>query len=161
MKKMTQCMIAAAIAWMALPAPAGAQTVDGAAVQAAAARFASGLAWRSASLLEADFSCSGKIEQAILGTSDQEIAVAIFTLGLNQPPSLVHFDASGRNIEASKIRVDDYNLTVDEIAGVTGETPVGYRPSSACHGVRVSDDSYEAAHIYWNHADRRFNTWSQ
>lgn len=161
MTKMAQWMMVATLAGIALPVLAGAQTIDGAPVKAAAERFASGLAWRSASLLEADFSCSGNTEQAILGTSGKEIVVAIFTQGLNQPPALVHFDASGRNIEASKIRMDDYNLSAQEIAGVAGEAPVGYRPSNACHGVRVSDDSYEAAHIYWNHADRRFDTWSQ
>ncbi len=151
----------AALAGVMLPGAAMAQAVDGAVVKAAADKFAEGVAWSSASILEADFSCTGRVQQAILGTWAKEIVVAIFTQGINRPPALVQFDASDRNIPASKIRVDDYNLTAEEIAGVSGETPVGYRQSTTCHGVRLSDDSHEAAHIYWNHTDQRFDVWAQ
>lgn len=161
MRQIAAWLTAAVLAGIALPGLASAQTIDSAVIKAAAERFVTEPEWRSASVLEADFSCSGKIQQAILGTWAKEIVVAIFTQGINQPPSLVKFDAGNRNGKAAKIRLDDYNLTVDEIAGVSGETPVGYRRSTTCHGVRLSDDSYEAAHIYWNHDNQRFDTWAQ
>ncbi|WP_332878114.1 hypothetical protein [Massilia sp. S19_KUP03_FR1] len=161
MRRITGWLTAALLAGIALPNVASAQKIDGPIVQAAADKFATGVVWRSASVLEADFSCAGKVQQAILGTWDKEIVVAIFTQGIHQPPALLHFDASDRKAQASKIRVDDYNLTADEIAGVSGDAPVGYRPSTSCHGIRLSDDSYEAAHIYWNHDQQRFDTWSQ
>lgn len=146
-------------AWISLALPATAQ--QPAAIQAAAEKFATGVAWRGASVLAADFSCAGKVQYAILGTWGTEVVVAIFTQGIDTPPALVHFDGAGRNLAASKIRLDDYNLTAAEIAGVSGEVPAGYRPSTTCHGVRLSDDSYEAAHIYWNHESQRFDTWVQ
>jgi len=161
MKRIGHWLVAATLGSMLLPGAAMAQTIDSAVVKAAAEKFAQGVAWSSATVLEADFSCIGKVQHAILGTWAQEIVVAIFTQGINRPPALVHFDASDRTIPASKIRIDDYNLTPEEIAGVTGEKPVGYRPSTTCHGVRLSDDSYEAAHIYWNHDDQRFDVWAQ
>lgn len=161
MRQIAAWLTAAVLAGIALPGLAGAQTIDGAIIKAAAEKFVKEPEWRSASVLEADFSCSGKLQQAILGTWANEIVVAIFTQGINHPPSLVKFDAGNRNGKAAKIRVDDYNLTAEEIAGVSGEAPAGYRPSTTCHGVRLSDDSHEAAHIYWNHDNQRFDTWAQ
>lgn len=161
MKRIAGWMAATAFAGWVLPGVASAQTIDSSVVKAAADQFVEGVAWSSASVLEADFSCTGKVQQAILGTWAKEIAVAIFTQGINKPPALVQFDASDRNIAATKIRLDDYNLSAEEIAGVSGETPVGYRPSTTCHGVRLSDDSHEAAHIYWNHDNQRFDVWAQ
>ena len=90
----------AALAGVMLPGVAMAQAVDGAVVKAAADKFAEGVAWSSASILEADFSCTGRVQQAILGTWAKEIVVAIFTQGINRPPALVQFDASDRNIPA-------------------------------------------------------------
>jgi hypothetical protein len=161
MQRITGWLAAAALAGFMIPGAGMAQTIDNGVVKAAADKFAEGVAWSGATVLEADFSCTGKVQQAILGTWAQEIVVAIFTQGINQPPALVHFDASDRNIAASKIRLDDYSLSAEEIAGVSGETPVGYRPSTTCHGVRLSDDSHEAAHIYWNHTNQRFDVWVQ
>jgi len=161
MKWIAGWLTAAMVAATAWPGVASAQMSDGGIVKAAADKFAAGVAWRGASVLEADFSCTGKVQYAILGTWEREIVVAIFTQGIHQPPALLHFDATNRNTQASKLRVDDLNLTAEEIAGVSGETPVGYRPSTTCHGVRLSDDSYEAAHIYWNHDFQRFDTWAQ
>lgn len=161
MRQIAAWLTAAVLAGIALPGLASAQTIDGAIIKAAAERFVKEPEWRSASVLEADFSCSGKLQKAILGTWANEIVVAIFTQGITHPPSVVKFDAGNRNGKAAKIRLDDYNLTADEIAGVSGEMPVGYRPSTTCHGVRLSDDSHEAAHIYWNHDNQRFDTWAQ
>ena len=161
MAQIAQWLATAAMAGMMLPGLATAQTADGSAVKAAADRFAADIMWRPATVIEADFNCTGKVQPAILGMSEKQIAVAIFTQGLNQPPALVRFDVDGRNPQASKIRVDDYSLSAEEIAGVSGATPTGYRPSTTCHGVRLSDDSYEAAHIYWDHDNQRFETWAQ
>jgi hypothetical protein len=154
-------MAAAVVAGMTVSGIAIAQTDQGMAVQAAAEKFTGGFLWRASTLLSADFNCTGKAQYALLGTSTKEIAVAIFSDGLNQPPSLLRFEADGMSIIESKIRLDDYSLSAAEIAGLTGETPVGYRPSDKCHGVRLSDDRSDAAHIYWDYDHQRFDSWSQ
>ena len=154
--------VAAALVCTAAPAFAAAQQNAGSStVQAAALKFAGGVAWRADTVIASDFSCKGQVQQAILGALPDEILVAIFTHGLDQAPEVLRFDAGDRNILASKIRVDDYALSMAEITGVSGAAPVGYRQSTACHGVRLSDDSSEAAHIYWDHDHQRFDSWTQ
>jgi hypothetical protein len=154
-------LAAAALAGMTVSSTVAAQTANAAQVRMAAEKFAGNVMWRPASVLEADFNCTGKVQYAILGTSAQEIVVAIFNQDLTQAPALLRFDSDARNGTASKIRLDDYSLTAAEIAGVSGAEPVGYRQSIACHGVRLSDDSHEAAHIYWDHDNGRFDSWAQ
>jgi len=162
MGSIVQTLIATALAGALLPGPAWAQTdTDKAAVHAAALKFAGGIAWRADTVIAADFTCTGKVQQAILGVLPDEILVAIFTQGLDQKPETLRFDAGERNVVASKIRVDDLSLTADDIAGVSGTAPVGYRPSATCHGVRLSDDTSEAAHIYWDHDHQHFDSWAQ
>lgn len=162
MDRIAEKVVAAALASLLLAPAAWAQSAPThAAVHAAAASFAGGIAWRAETVIAADFSCTGKVQQAILGVLPDEILVAIFTHGLDQAPELVRFEASEHNLLASKIRVDDYSMSAQEIAGVSGAAPVGYRPSRTCHGVRLSDDSSEAAHIYWDHDHRRFESWTQ
>ena len=159
---MRKKLLAATVAGVLSPLLAWAQAdIGNAAVHAAATKFAGGIAWRADTVIAADFSCTGNMQQAILGALPDEILVAIFTHGLQQAPEMLRFDAGERNILASKIRVDDYSLSADEIAGVSGAPPVGYRPSTSCHGVRLSDDTSEAAHIYWDHDHQRFDSWAQ
>jgi len=154
-------MIAAAVAASVVQSTAMAQDVQGLAVRAAAEKFTGSFMWRPATLLTADFNCTGKVQHAILGTSIKEIAVAIFTDGLDAPPALLRFEAEGLRAVESKIRLDDYTLSAAEIADISGAVPVGYRPSGTCHGVRLSDDSSDAAHIYWDHDNQRFDSWVQ
>jgi hypothetical protein len=154
-------LAAATLAGMTLSGAAVAQSTNAAQVRMAADKFAGNVMWRQGSVLEADFNCSGKVQYAILGTSAKEIVVAMFNQDLTQAPAILRFDIDARNGTASKIRLDDYAMTPAEIAGVSGAEPVGYRQSTACHGVRLSDDSHEAAHIYWDHENGRFDSWAQ
>jgi hypothetical protein len=162
MVRIVQNLAAAVLIGTFLPALAWTQQDTGStAVHAAAMKFAGGIAWRADTVIVSDFSCTGAVQPAILGALPDEILVAIFTHGLTQAPEMLRFDAGGRNILASKIRIDDYSLSAEEIAGVSGAMPVGYRPSTTCHGVRLSDDSSEAAHIYWDHDHHHFDSWTQ
>lgn len=158
---MKRWLAVVALASVVVPGSAFAQDEQAAAVRAAAEKFTGGLMWRPATLLTADFNCTGKVQYAMLGTSTKEIAVAIFTDGLDRPPALLRFEGDALSIVGSKIRLDDYTLSAADIADIAGAAPVGYRPSGACHGVRLSDDRSEAAHIYWDHDNQRFDSWVQ
>ena len=150
-----------ALTGMLLAGAAAAQSTGSDPVYAAAQKVSKEIAWHETSVLAADFNCTGTVQFAILGTSLQEIVVAMFSPDLTQAPALLRFAADARNRQAAKIRLDDYTMSASEIAGIAGAPPVGYRPSGACHGVRLSDDSSEAAHIYWDHDNRRFDSWAQ
>lgn len=130
-------------------------------VKAAAGRFVAGVAWQAQSVLNGDFSCAGKQQHAILGTSAKEIVVAVFTDGLAQAPEVLRFDSEERKAAEAKIRLEDSSLTLDEVTTLAGALPPGYQPSSSCKGVRLSDDASDAAHIYWDHGAKRFDSWSQ
>lgn len=144
---------------LAAAAPAWAQ--DGKAVAAAASQFAGDIVWRPASVLDADFSCSGKTEHAILGTSLTEIVVGIFTDGLARPPALVRFTAQNRHPLALKINLEANDLRADELQEMAGDVPSGYQVRPDCFSVRLSDDQIDAVHIYWDHTNRQFGSWSQ
>jgi hypothetical protein len=154
-------LVAAAVAASALSGAAVAQDSQAAAVRAAAEKFTGGFMWRPATLLMADFNCTGNVQPAMLGSSTKEIAVVIFADGLDRPPALLRFEGDALSIAQSKIRLDDYTLSPAEIADIAGAPPVGYRPSGTCQGVRLSDDRSEAAHIYWDHDNQRFDSWVQ
>lgn len=131
------------------------------AVKKAADQFVGGVTWQAQSVLSADFSCAGRIEHAILGTSDKEIVVAIFTPDLSRAPEVLRFDAAGRQPQAARIRLEDSALTPAEITTLAGSAPTGYRPSATCKGVRLSDAASDAAHIYWDHDSKKFDSWAQ
>jgi hypothetical protein len=131
------------------------------AVKAAAQRFVGGVEWQENSVLKGDFSCAGKQQSAILGTSKNEIVVAVFTQDLARAPEVLRFASEDRKPAEAKIRIDDSSLSVDEIQTLAGMVPPGYRMSKTCKGVRLSDDASDAAHIYWDHDARRFDSWSQ
>jgi hypothetical protein len=139
----------------------GADALANPAVKAAASHFVGGIAWQEGSVLTADFSCAGKAQSAILGTSDKEIVVAVFTQSLAKPPEVLRFASEDHNPAEAKIRLEDSSLTKDEIASLSNATPPGYRPSKTCKGLRLSDDSSGAAHIYWDRDGRRFDSWTQ
>jgi hypothetical protein len=161
MRRSVAWLMATALAGAILPGLALAQNTAEGPVQAAATKFFSGAAWRESTVLVSDFNCTGGLQFAILGGSAKEILVAIFTKGLGQPPEILRFDADQHDILAAKMRLDDYTLSADEIAGVSGTAPTGYRPSGTCHGLRVSDEGIDAAHIYWDHDHQQFDTWTQ
>ena len=130
-------------------------------VKAAAAHFIGGIAWQEGSVLSADFSCAGKKQSAILGTSDTEIVVAVFTQNLGKPPEVLRFDARDRKPAEARLRLEDSALSKDEIQSLSNAAPPGYRQSKTCKGLRLSDDGSDTAHIYWDHEARRFDTWTQ
>jgi hypothetical protein len=129
------------------------------AVKEAAQRFVGGIEWQEKSVLKGDFRCDGRQRHAILGTSDKEVVVAVFTQGLAHAPEVLRFDREQHTGEV-RIRLDDAALNLKEIETLAGMIPPGYRPSPRCKGVRLVDDASDAAHIYWDHDKRRFDSWS-
>jgi hypothetical protein len=131
------------------------------AVKSAADRFAGGVDWQEQSVLEGDFSCAGRPQNAILGTAGDEVVVAVFTQGLSSPPELLRFASAAANGDAASIGLDESSLSVEEIAGLSGKEPKGYRQSGSCKGVRLDGPGPGVAHIYWDHDGRRFDSWTQ
>lgn len=108
-----------------------------------------------------DFSCRGKREVAILGTSPTEISVAVFLNGLSKKPELLQFSASRRNLETVMLATESLDFSVQEFEQEVGPLPEGLRPSKTCLGLTMGDQETDSAHVYWNRKARRFEGWSR
>lgn len=125
-------------------------------VAMAAARFLPEVDWRAESSVSADFTCRGRRESAIVGTTSKEIIIAIFIDGVSQKPEVLRYSAAMRDTRTAKLTTEtlDYDPK-DEDAGDLR----GVRRSKTCQGLNLSDEKVDSAHIYWNHEAKRFDSW--
>jgi hypothetical protein len=117
----------------------------------AASRFVPGVKWKADSVVVADFTCEGHKQQAILGIDAKEMTVvAVFLHGLAAKPEVLKLL---RYVETVRLEAEALDYEPDY--------PLrGYRQSKTCKGLAVIDDSIDAAHLYWDHIDHRFGSWS-
>lgn len=115
----------------------------------AAHRFVPGVQWQANSLVSSDFTCRGHQEVALLGTTANEIVVAVFLDGATKEPRVLRYSAKARNAATA-------TLGIEPPGDNDPDAPKG---SGACHGLRLDDGEIDAAHIYWNAAAREFADW--
>jgi len=141
-----------------LPLVLCAQTTDRVepSVQAAAAKFVPGVRWRAKSVVAGDFSCRGRSESAILGTSESEIVVAVFLNGLHREPQVLRYSAKVRDAASAVLEIESLDIDREKELGYA--LP-GFRRSKTCRGLNLSDGRSDSAHIYWNHESHRFDDW--
>jgi len=139
---------------LASPAPA----VEPAAV--AAARLMPNVHWKSDQEVVGDFTCLGNAERAVLGTTNSEIVVAVFTDGMNMRPKVLRFPSGRRNPETASLVAEDLDFKKKQLEKELGYVPEGLKPSKTCKGLNMSDQNTDSAHIYWHREKRRFLSWS-
>jgi hypothetical protein len=112
--------------------------------------------WRAESSVSADFTCRGRRESAIVGTTSKEIIIAIFIDGVSRKPDVLRYSAAMRDTRTATLTTEtlDYDPK-DEDAGDLR----GFRRSKTCKGLNLSDEKVDSAHIYWNHEAKRFDSW--
>ena len=124
------------------------------AVVGAANKYVPGIIWHSESVISGDFTCRGRIEQAILGITAQEIMVVVFINGLQNKPEVlrdkVHTPAD------AELTIEDLDYDAKDQAGVELE---GFLRSKVCKGLNIADNHVDSFHVYWNHKDSQFNWW--
>jgi hypothetical protein len=128
------------------------------ALPAAASKFVPGVTWRPNSVLTADFSCRGRKEQAILGSTATEIVIAVFLSGTSAPPEVLRYTAMARNARTATLTIE--SLDYDPKKQDDLDLP-GFRRSRTCKGLNLSDGRVDSAHIYWNHDTKRFDDWAR
>jgi hypothetical protein len=109
--------------------------------------------WRASSVRRADFSCHGRREYALLGTTRTDIVVAIFASGLQSAPAVLRYSTEMRDPRSSRLIVESSDTSPDT-KGLRG-----YEASATCKGLALSDGRIDAAHIYWNHDTQHFDEW--
>ena len=108
----------------------------------AANHFMPGITWRQSSALRGDFSCHGRREYAILGTSHSEtvrpyIIVAIFLDGLNKQPEFV-ID-SVHVLKDAQLTLEDWgDLETLEERGIHIQD---FQQRKTCKGLNIADDN--------------------
>lgn len=121
---------------------------------AAAAKYVPGVRWRPESIVTGDFTCAGRAQQAILGSNDREIVIAVFIHGTGERPEVLR-DAV-RNANSAELTSEDLDYDPEEVDRVLP----GFERSKSCRGLQLSDGHTDSLHLYWNHQDRRFDGWS-
>ena len=124
------------------------------AIVSAANKYIPGVTWHSESVISGDFTCRGRIEQAILGITAQEIVIVVFINGLENRPEIlrdkVHTPAD------AELTIENLDYDPNEQAGVELE---GFLRSKECKGLNIADNHVDSFHVYWNHKDGRFDWW--
>jgi len=128
-----------------------------AAVEKAAAKYDPGVTWQARSIVSGNFTCRGRKEQAILGTSpSHQIVVRHFRKRTHlAPPALLRYPA--RNPKTAELTVEDLDYNPRQDIGYDLE---GFQPSKVCKGLNLSDGLTDSAHIYWNRKAHRFEDWT-
>lgn len=129
------------------------------AVIAAASKFLPDITWKKDSVVTGNFSCRGRIEHAILGTSKTEIVVAVFLDGLTRSPQVLRYSAKTRDPSTAELKTEDGDFDPKEFEDEVGYIPDGMRPSKSCIGLNLSDGNVDSAHIYWNHNAKQLSDW--
>src|SRR6266404_4639026 len=115
-------------------------------IEIAAARYVPGVSWHRESVVTADFTCQGRKQQAIAGTSPGYIEIAVFLNGTNKRPERLRYSAKARNPVTTTLTTED--LDYDPQSDLGYVLP-GFRRSITCKGLNLSDGDTDSAHIYW------------
>ena len=148
----------AAVVLYFLAAYVQAAGTDTTSIKNAAHRYFPMATWRERPIISADFTCSGRKEWAVLGTTPSEILVAIFVKGQSEKPEILHYSRSVRNASTAVLAPEDMDYDPQEDPFYA--LPV-FERSKTCKELNLSDGEVDSAHIYWNHKARRFDAWTR
>ena len=115
--------------------------------------------WQAKSILKADFTCQGKAEFAILGTSQIHIVVAVFRPPSKKPLEVLRYSATARSPESAILEIEPLDFDINELERDVGYIPDGLQPSKTCVGLNMTDQMSDSAHIYWHRQRKRFENW--
>lgn len=151
-------MSAGMVAVWLLAASVRAASGDATVIKNAAHKYFPMATWQERSIIGGDFTCSGKKEWAVLGTTPSEILVAVFVNGPSVKPEILHYSRSVRNGSTAVLSAEDMDYDPQRDVGYA--LP-GFQRSKTCKGLNLSDGEVDSAHIYWNRKARRFADWSR
>jgi hypothetical protein len=135
--------------------PSDAPAADSA-ILLAASRYAPGFAFQKGSLVKGNFDCSGRKQQAVLGTNESDVTVLVFLNGARNRPEAL--EVSGRVKNPALTRLSKESLDYDPQAEVGSILP-GFVKSKTCTGLNLSDGETDSVHIYWDHESHHLSCW--
>ena len=132
------------------------QSAEGTDVSTSAKAYYPKATWQEKSVLTGDFTCQGRQEYAILGTSEELIVIAVFVRGLGEKPEILEYSAKAR--VAKWAELSKVSLDYDPMEEVGYELE-GFARSKTCSGLNLTDNEIDSAHIYWDVKAKVFRDW--
>jgi hypothetical protein len=137
-----------------------ASTTDEEFVLSAAKRADAQIVWQSKSVINGNFTCRGRKEFAILGTSAKQIVIGVFAQNIAKPIEIMRFSGVVRDPATATISIESLDFKTQD-SNDDDSIPKSVTPSKTCVGLNMTDDRIDSAHIYWNRKSRRFESWSR
>ncbi len=118
--------------------------------------------WDSASKVVGDIDCDSLVDTAMVGRTSKTIQVGI-VFGVPTRTNITTIDIAPEVQNA--LPTGDVSLTAESIdydPATVEEGPgelEGFRKSSTCTGLNLSDGETDSLHMYWNHRANRLDWW--
>jgi hypothetical protein len=135
---------------------AAGQPASDSVVAIAASKFVPDVTWRSQSVRRANFTCEGRRQAAILGTTGTEIVIAVFTNGITRKPEVLPFSARTRDALTSELVLESLENGAGDDAPDLGR----FHFSRNCRGLALQDGKVDGVHVYWNPERKQFE-WTR
>jgi hypothetical protein len=109
--------------------------------------------------VSADYDGDGRVDQAFLGHLSGKVFVGVVVTSAKAPQVLEFSVGAGQQAAVCSAEAV---LKVEELDYDPRDVPAdlqGFRPSSACKGLRLADNECDSIHMYWNGIKRRMDWW--
>lgn len=154
------CMTAAGCAKHEEPASAP-QATTAATARQAVAPVAADAGEAQPVVVKADVDCDGVEDMAQMDYVEDRVRVTV-TLAETKTPQSLDFGLGNSMSHASlcgtKAALEIEDMDYDLIEAL-GENPEGFRKSTTCKGLILTDDECDSMHIFWNHDTKHIDWW--
>ncbi|MBS0444619.1 MAG: hypothetical protein JSR59_01600 [Proteobacteria bacterium] len=148
------CLVVANTCWACPSSSVGAQAVE------ELARTKPSMHWNQSSMVCADFDGDGKLDQAIIGTEDNKVAVAVRRNAAAKRPKLQILEFTvGHGLQAAICELP-VRLEVDNLVCRNEDGPLpGRKEGRNARSLDLIDGECDSIHIYWSHVHKGFVWW--
>lgn len=118
--------------------------------------------WDSASAIIGDIDCDRHVDTAMIGRTSRTIQVGIVS-GVSTRPhiSTINIASEVQNaLPTGNVSLTTESIDYDPVTDEGGPGALeGFRRSSTCIGLNLSDGETDSMHMYWNHLANRLDWW--
>jgi hypothetical protein len=118
--------------------------------------------WDSTLSVVGDIDCDSRADTAVIGRMSKSIQVGI-VFGVPAPPNIstISIAPEVQNaLPTGDVTLATESIDYDPVNEEEGPGELeGFRRSSSCIGLNLSDGETDSMHMYWNHQAHRLNWW--
>src|SRR5262249_25037486 len=109
--------------------------------------------------IRADFDCDGDVDFALLGTSGDRVVVAVFPARKSKRPQTLQGQIVDLDMATMRLEPEALDVSDEDFEQMVVLRPAGYRRSTRCKGLILTDDLTDPLHIYWNQDHDGLAAW--